>query len=65
VRFELTSYATITRLTVTHDRLATAAERDALSAGWAAVLSNLKTFIETGQPLPTPPWEMLAGFVRT
>jgi uncharacterized protein YndB with AHSA1/START domain len=64
VTFELDGYRDITRLTVVHDGLASDAERDALLAGWAAVLSNLKTFLETGEPLPTPPWEMLAGFVR-
>jgi hypothetical protein len=30
----------------------------------AAVLSNLKTFLETGRALPAPPWAMLPGFVR-
>ena len=52
------------RLTVTHGDLAREDERDALAAGWAAVLSNLKTFLETGRPLPAPPWDMLPGFVR-
>lgn len=37
-----------------HRRLASEAERDALAAGWAAVLSNLKTFLETGRCRPTP-----------
>jgi uncharacterized protein YndB with AHSA1/START domain len=52
------------RLTVTHDNLIGEAERDALAAGWAAVIANLKTLLETGKPLPQPPWEMLPGFVR-
>lgn len=29
---------------------------DETAAGWSAVLSNLKTFLESGRPLPTPPW---------
>jgi len=57
-------YRDIVRLSVTHGDLASEAERDALAAGWAAVLSNLKSFLETGRALPTPPWEMLPGFVR-
>jgi uncharacterized protein YndB with AHSA1/START domain len=64
VTIEITPYQGIVRLTVAHGGLASAAERDALAAGWAAVLSNLKTFLETGRPLPAPPWDMLPGFVR-
>jgi type VI protein secretion system component VasK len=40
------------------ESLADEAERDAAAAGWAAVLSNLKSFIETGHVLPQTPWEM-------
>jgi uncharacterized protein YndB with AHSA1/START domain len=64
VSIELTPHRDIVRLTVTHGDLASEDERDALAAGWAAVLSNLKTFLETGRPLPAPPWDMLPGFVR-
>jgi len=64
VNIEITPYQAIVRLTVTHDGLASEAERDGLAEGWAAVLSNLKTFLETGRPLPAPPWDMLPGFVR-
>jgi hypothetical protein len=46
------------RLTVTHEGLADEAERDAAAGGWAAVLSNLKSLLETGHALPQPPWEM-------
>jgi uncharacterized protein YndB with AHSA1/START domain len=43
----------IVRLTVTHEDL----ERDpkmlaGISGGWPQVLSNLKTYLETGRPLP-------------
>jgi len=43
----------LVRLTVTHEDL----EHDpkmlaGISGGWPQVLSNLKTFLETGQPLP-------------
>jgi uncharacterized protein YndB with AHSA1/START domain len=41
------------RLTVTHSELA---EEDFnnVSGGWPAVLSNLKTLLETGRTLPDP-----------
>jgi uncharacterized protein YndB with AHSA1/START domain/DNA-binding transcriptional ArsR family regulator len=57
VTFEIEPYGDIVRLTVTHENLADDAERDAAASGWAAVLSNLKSFIETGHPLPQAPWE--------
>jgi uncharacterized protein YndB with AHSA1/START domain len=46
----------LVRLTVTHDDL----ERDpqmleGISGGWPAVLSNLKTLLETGRALPRSP----------
>lgn len=64
VTVDIAGYRELSRLTITHDDLADDAERDALAAGWAAVLSNLKTYLETGHPLAQPPWEMLPGFVR-
>ncbi|MEU2869843.1 SRPBCC family protein [Streptomyces olivoreticuli] len=56
VTFGIEPYGEIVRLTVTHENLADEAERDAAARGWAAVLSNLKTFLETGRPLPEKPW---------
>jgi uncharacterized protein YndB with AHSA1/START domain len=58
VTFDIEPYGEIVRLTVTHEDLADEAEREAASAGWAAVLSNLKSLLETGRPLPQAPWEM-------
>ena len=58
VTFELKQHESIVRLTVTDANLATEAERDESAAGWAAVLSNLKTWVESGHPLPVPPWTM-------
>jgi uncharacterized protein YndB with AHSA1/START domain/DNA-binding transcriptional ArsR family regulator len=58
VTFDLEPHGEIVRLTVTHEHLADEAERDAAAAGWAAVLSNLKSFLETGHALPQAPWEM-------
>ncbi len=64
VTLAIDEHASIARLRVTHERLGSAVEAAALVAGWAAVLSNLKSLLETGAPLPTAPWEMLPGFVR-
>jgi hypothetical protein len=32
-----------------------------VAGGWSAVLSNLKSYLETGSTLPVAPWEMPAG----
>ena len=54
VAFDIEPYSDgLIRLTVTHDDL----ERDpqmlaGISGGWPKVLSNLKTFLETGRALP-------------
>lgn len=56
VTFDIQPYGEIVRLTVTHENLADDTERDAAASGWAAVLSNLKSLLETGSPLPQEPW---------
>jgi uncharacterized protein YndB with AHSA1/START domain/DNA-binding transcriptional ArsR family regulator len=58
VTFEIEPYGRIVRLTVIHENLADDAEREAAAAGWAAVMSNLKSLVETGHVLPEVPWEM-------
>jgi uncharacterized protein YndB with AHSA1/START domain/DNA-binding transcriptional ArsR family regulator len=58
VTFDIEPYGQIVRLTVTHDNFADEAERDAVTGGWPAVLSNLKSLLETGHVLPQAPWEM-------
>ncbi len=58
VTFALESYGQINRLTLTHANLADDAEREIAAGGWAAVLSNLKSLLETGHALPQAPWEM-------
>jgi uncharacterized protein YndB with AHSA1/START domain len=60
VTFEIEPHGEIVRLTVTHVNLADQAEYEAASAGWPAVLANLKSFLETGHVLPQAPWEMHA-----
>jgi uncharacterized protein YndB with AHSA1/START domain/DNA-binding transcriptional ArsR family regulator len=60
VTFTIEPHEEIVRLTVTHENLADQAEYEAAASGWPAVLSNLKSLIETGQVLPQAPWEMHA-----
>ncbi|MGH3621506.1 MAG: hypothetical protein ACRDQ5_06915 [Sciscionella sp.] len=54
--FDIAPHGEIVRLTVTHENLADDTERDVAAAGWAAVLFNLKSLLETGSPLPQEPW---------
>lgn len=41
-----------TKLTLVHDRLEASPKTAASVVGWAWIVSNLKTVVETGQPLP-------------
>lgn len=56
VTFLIQPWGEIVQLTVQHDDLTDAGAYAEASAGWAAVLSNLKSFLETGAALPTEPW---------
>ncbi|GGO47427.1 putative transcriptional regulator, ArsR family protein [Streptomyces daqingensis] len=58
VTFDIRPYEQIVRLTVTHEDLRDDAERAEAAQGWAAVLSNLKTYLETGSPLSREPWKV-------
>jgi uncharacterized protein YndB with AHSA1/START domain/DNA-binding transcriptional ArsR family regulator len=60
VTFSIEPYQDIVRLTVRHVDLPTEADREAIAAGWPAVLANLKSLLETGDVLPQAPWEMHA-----
>ena len=60
VAFDIEAHEDIVRLTVTHENLADLEEYDAASAGWPAVLANLKSLLETGHVMPQRPWEMHA-----
>jgi uncharacterized protein YndB with AHSA1/START domain/DNA-binding transcriptional ArsR family regulator len=57
VAFDVEPWEGIVRLTVTHTDL-DEAMRASVSSGWPAVLSNLKSLLETGHVLPRAPWEM-------
>ena len=60
VTFTIEPHQDIVRLTVRHDGLPTDADVEAISAGWPAVMANLKSLLETGEVLPQAPWEMHA-----
>lgn len=52
VRFEFVAMGLVTRLTVTHQNLAPGGSFvKVIAPGWPMILSNLKSLIETGQPL--------------
>jgi uncharacterized protein YndB with AHSA1/START domain/DNA-binding transcriptional ArsR family regulator len=57
VAFDIEPGDGIVRLTVTHTEL-DEADRAGVAEGWPAVLSNLKSLLETGHVLPHTPWEM-------
>jgi uncharacterized protein YndB with AHSA1/START domain len=53
VTFELEPLEEMVRLTVTHDQLVPGSSMDkGIQNGWPRVLSSLKSFLETGKPLP-------------
>jgi uncharacterized protein YndB with AHSA1/START domain len=54
VTYEIETYAgEHSKLTVTHDELDAGSEMEkGITYGWPLVLSNLKTFLETGKALP-------------
>ncbi|MFJ2744889.1 ArsR/SmtB family transcription factor [Streptomyces sp. NPDC087440] len=56
VTFELKPFGDTVRLTVTHVDLPDESARRQVAGGWTMVLSNLKTYAETGKPLPVSMW---------
>lgn len=57
VTFQIEQFRDIVKLSITQTRIPTAADRAAVAEGWPTVFANLKTLLETGDVLPTPPWE--------
>jgi uncharacterized protein YndB with AHSA1/START domain len=51
VSFDIEEFMGLARLTVTHSELTAEALRN-ISAGWPAILSSLKSLLETGASLP-------------
>ena len=61
VTFELTPFKDQTRLTIVHDEFDEGSKIFGLiSKGWPAVLSSMKSFLETGSGLQ-PSWDEEAG----
>ncbi len=53
VTFELETVGEATKLTVIHDQFEEGATHfEMISFGWPVVLSNMKTFLETGKTIP-------------
>lgn len=52
VAFTLEDHAGIVKLTLIHDELPTEEMVEGFREGWAPILSSLKTFLESGKPLP-------------
>lgn len=56
VVFELQEMGPMTKLTILHDIDADSAKFQQAAAGWTFILCGLKTFLETGEPMPSLPW---------
>ena len=57
VTYELVALGPDTKLTVTHSKLnIDSIMHNGVTQGWQAVLSNLKTLLETGKPLSSDKW---------
>ena len=52
VTFQIDPHEDIVRLTVTHENLSDLEFYNGISTGWPAVLSNLKSLLETGEVIP-------------
>jgi uncharacterized protein YndB with AHSA1/START domain len=62
VTFEITPIKDHVRLTVVHDEFdAGSVVFEKIQQGWPAVLSSLKSYLETGRSLSEPPWSAAAA----
>jgi uncharacterized protein YndB with AHSA1/START domain len=52
VTFDLQQLEVLTKLTLTHDHEAPGETFNNTSNGWPALMSSMKSLLETGQPLP-------------
>jgi uncharacterized protein YndB with AHSA1/START domain len=53
VTFEIEAHDTMCLLRVIHDRFPEGSQvAPQVAGGWMAILSNLKTLLETGEPMP-------------
>lgn len=56
VVFELQEMGPMVKLTILHDIDASDAKFQQAAAGWTFILCGLKTYLETGAPMPSVPW---------
>jgi len=52
VSFTIEPYEGMVKLTLVHDQLPDEQTAAGFREGWAPILSSLKTYLETGKPLP-------------
>jgi uncharacterized protein YndB with AHSA1/START domain/DNA-binding transcriptional ArsR family regulator len=57
VVFELQEMGPMTKVTILHDIDTADAKFQQAAAGWTFILCGLKTFLETGAPMPSVPWK--------
>jgi uncharacterized protein YndB with AHSA1/START domain len=64
VAFTIEPHGKLVKLTVTHEGFGTPSKLlDGISKGWPAILSSLKSLLETGKPLVIPPQALgIEGF---
>ncbi len=56
VVFEIQEMGPMTKLTILHDIDVENAKFEQAAAGWTFILCGLKTYLETGAPMPSLPW---------
>lgn len=57
VTFEIRPMGPLCRLTLTHDEFPPGSKLlPGIANGWPGIMSNLKSWIELGQPMPFPNW---------
>ena len=56
VVFELTQMGPLVKLLITHDIDLSASGAQQAANGWTFILCGLKTYLETGSPMPAIPW---------
>jgi uncharacterized protein YndB with AHSA1/START domain/ribosomal protein S18 acetylase RimI-like enzyme/DNA-binding transcriptional ArsR family regulator len=56
VVFEIVPMGPLVRLLITHDIDKQGSDAERAANGWTFILNGLKTYLETGKPLPSIPW---------
>jgi uncharacterized protein YndB with AHSA1/START domain len=57
VVFEITQMGPLVKLLITHDIDMSGSGAVQAASGWTLILCGLKTYLETGKPLPSIPWK--------